>query len=451
MPHRSRWLILGLLFIATVINYIDRQTLSILAPTLRRELHLSEADYANVVTAFLVSYMVMYSVAGRLLDRFGVRFGLAACIAWWSLATMLTAKASNAVSLIFYRFLLGVGEPGIFPGGIKVCGERFPRDLRAFAIGFFSSGSAIGAILAPPLIAWITLQYGWRMAFLLPGAVGLLWIPLWLLVYRSNQRSTENTQLAEKVDSAPPRSWGQLLRERRVWALVLPRLVSDPVWYLYLFWLPDYLQRERGMSLKEIGLYGWIPFLFADFGSMGGGALSDWLIRRGWAPQQARIALLIGVGCIAPLGALVGLVQTTTAAIALTCLIAFLTQCWSTNTSALAADGLLAMAAGRSGGTLVLWLPDLGHVAPSGAGVAAGAGVHHDGAATARPGAAALAAAASALIEHALPTWRMTAIAMVLCMYWFRSSVFWPSCSCDRRQPVREQHGEERDEDRAEE
>lgn len=332
--NHTRWFILGLLFLATVINFIDRQTLSILAPTLRRELSLSEIDYANVVTAFLISYTVMYSVAGRLLDRFGARWGLAACVGWWSLATMLTGRATSALSLASFRFSLGVGEPGIFPGGVKVCGEWFSQRLRAFAIGVFSSGSAVGALLAPPLIAWITLRHGWRQAFLLPGAVGILWIPFWLLVYRPY--SAKINLDAKAVE--PARSWGQLSRERRVWALVLPRLVSDPVWYLYLFWLPDYLQRVRGLSLKEIGLYGWIPFLFADFGAMGGGALSDWLIRRGWRPHRARIALLVTVGCLAPVGALVGFLPTAPMAIALTCLIAFLTQCWATNTSALTAD-----------------------------------------------------------------------------------------------------------------
>ncbi len=331
--HR-RWVILGLLFLATVINFVDRQTLSILAPTLRGEFGMNDGAYANVVSAFLASYTVMYTVSGRLLDRFGVRGGLAVCIGWWSLATMLTARAWNAMSLAGCRFLLGIGEPGIFPGGVKVCGEWFPRRLRAFAIGFFSSGSAIGALIAPPLIAWLTLRYGWRMAFVIPGAIGLLWIPVWLLVYRPGQAGTEE----HAETSTPVRSWAQLLVERQVWGLVLPRMLSDPVWYLYLFWLPDYLQRERGLSLKEIGLYGWIPFLFADLGAMGGGALSDYLIRRGWPAKRARIALLLTVAGLAPLGALVGFLPTAATAIALTCLIAFLTQCWATNTSALTAD-----------------------------------------------------------------------------------------------------------------
>ncbi len=330
---RRRWVILGLLFLATVINFVDRQTLSILAPGLRREFAMTDRDYADVVSSFLASYTVMYAVAGRLLDRFGVRGGLTACIAWWSLATMLTARAWNGLSLAGCRFLLGIGEPGIFPGGVKVCGEWFPRRLRAFAIGFFSSGSAMGALIAPPLIAWLTLRYGWRMAFVIPGAMGLLWIPLWLLAYRPRRLKPE-----EREAAAVGRSWRELLGVRQVWGLVLPRLLSDPVWYLYLFWLPDYLQRERGLSLKEIGLYGWIPFLFADLGAMGGGALSDHLIRRGWPAHRARLALLITVACLAPLGALVGFLPTAATAIGLTCLIAFLTQCWATNTSALTAD-----------------------------------------------------------------------------------------------------------------
>ncbi|MEO7652971.1 MAG: MFS transporter, partial [Bryobacteraceae bacterium] len=187
------------------------------------------------------------------------------------------------------------------------------------------------AVLAPPIVAWITLRYGWRYAFLIPGAIGLLWIPLWLSAYRRPPESLDEPKLAG-------RPWGALLRERKVWALVLPRVASDPVWYFYLFWLPYYLQRERGLSLAQIGIYGWIPFLFADFGNLGGGAFSDWLVRRGWPAPKARVALLVGVGCLAPFGALVGVMSTTAVAIAITCLVAFLTQCWSTNIYALAAD-----------------------------------------------------------------------------------------------------------------
>lgn len=341
-----RWLILGLLLLATIINYIDRQTLSILAPTLRDEFQLSEADYANAVSAFLVSYTVMYTVTGRLIDRIGVRLGMAACIVWWSFATMLTATARGPRSLAAFRFLLGIGEPGVFPAGLKATAEWFPKRERALPAGVFSSGSALGAILAPPLIAWITIQFGWRHAFLIPGAIGLLWAPFWLAVYRPPQQhpamSLAEREMLRREDAGAPggsgSGWTGLLRQRRLWALVLPRIASDPVWYFYLFWLPDYLQRERGFSLAEMGLYGWIPFLAADAGNIAGGAISDWLVRRGLPAPKARVALLIAVGCLAPLGALAGLVGSTVSAMAIVSMVALLCQCWATNIATLAAD-----------------------------------------------------------------------------------------------------------------
>lgn len=340
---KVRWMIVALLFVATVINYVDRQTLSVLSPILRKEFNLSESDYSNIVSAFLFSYLIMYTVSGRLIDRFGVRIGAAACVAWWSIASMLTALARGPFSLAGFRFLLGVGEPGIFPAGLKACGEWFPKSMRALPTGIFSSGVSIGAIIATPLIAWITLQFGWRWAFIIPGAIGLLWIPLWWWVYRSpaNHPAVTPADLATldlATSSDQPKSWRDLLRQRKVWGLVLPRLASDPVWYFYLFWLPDYFQRIRHLSLAEIAIYGWIPFLFADLGNVLGGAISDWLIRRGWTAARARCAVLIGVGMLAPFGACVGFVESTAGAIAITCLITFLCQAWSTNIATLAAD-----------------------------------------------------------------------------------------------------------------
>ncbi|MBZ2184279.1 MAG: MFS transporter [Bryobacter sp.] len=347
-----RWGIAALLCAATTINYIDRQTLSILSPLLRKEFQLSEQDYANIVTAFLVPYTIMYALGGRLMDRFGVKLGLSLALGWWSTATMLTAFARSALSLGAFRFMLGIGEPCVYPAGVKVCGEWFPARTRGIATGIFSSGSTIGAIAAPPLTAWITLRFGWQYAFLIPGALGILWLPLWWMTYRP-QSSTNATEPGIT-------DWRNLIRQRRVWGLVLPRFFSDPVWYFYIFWLPDYLQRERQLSLAEIGFYGWIPFLFADVGHLGGGALSDFLIRRGMNPPRARLAILTAVGCLAPVGALAGVVPTAVTAIAVTCLVAMLTQAWSTNTASLCADlipnestatvfGLMGMAGSLAG------------------------------------------------------------------------------------------------------
>lgn len=332
IPRRLGWVIAALLCAATTINYIDRQTLSVLSPLLRQELRMTDRDYANVITAFLIPYTVMYALGGRLIDRLGVRAGAAMALCWWSVATMLTAAARSAFSLGFFRFLLGVGEPAIYPAGVRACGEWFPRRERALPTGLFSSGSAIGALVAPPLIALLTLRFGWRYAFLIPGLIGLVWLPLWLWAYRTP------ACVEKDEESQPAHTWLELARNRRVWALVLPRLASDPVWYFYVFWLPDYLQRGRHLNLVEIAAYGWIPFLFADAGNVGGGAISDWLIRRGLRPLQARLAVLIGVGCLTPVSALAGQVSSAVFAISLICVATFLCQCWSTNIATLAAD-----------------------------------------------------------------------------------------------------------------
>ncbi len=339
----TRWWVVGLLFLATVINYIDRQTLSILSATLRTELALTDRDYANAVSAFLFSYLIMYTVSGRLIDRFGVRLGVTACVVWWSIASMLTGLARGPLSLALFRGLLGIGEPGIFPAGVKACGEWFPKKSRALATGIFSSGGAVGAIIAAPLIAWLTLHFGWRLAFVIPGALGLLWLPFWLKFYRHPAQHPAVTpadlaQLELDRPGAPTPCWRDVLAKRHVWGLVASRLFSDPVWYFYLFWLPDYLQRIRHLSLKEIGFYAWIPFLFADLGNVLGGMISDALIRRGWPAVRARVTVLVGVALLAPFGAMVGFMDSTAAAVAVTCVITFLCQAWSTNIATLAAD-----------------------------------------------------------------------------------------------------------------
>ena len=341
---RTRWVIAGLLCAATTINYIDRQTLSILSPLLRKEFHLTDQDYANIVTAFLIPYTVMYSLGGRIMDRLGVRLGLTLSLAWWSLATVFSAFARSGFSLGLSRFLLGIGEPCVYPAGVKVCGEWFPSRLRATATGIFSSGSSIGALVAPPMIAFLTLHFGWRSAFFVSGILGLLWLPFWWAFYRplhfhpAVARGDIADIEADRLHQQPAPTYRELLRHKSIWGLMIARLLSDPVWYFYLFWLPDYLQRERGLTLAQVGIYGWIPFLFADLGSIGGGFLSDLLVRKGIPPQRARLILLAAVGVLAPLGALAGIAPTLTTTIAVTCLVAALTQCWSANTATLAAD-----------------------------------------------------------------------------------------------------------------
>jgi len=339
-----RWVIAGWLTLSTVLNLIDRQTLSILAPLLREQFSMSVQDYANVVAAFQVSYTVMYAVGGRLVDKIGERIGMAGCILWWSICTMLTALTQGAVSLGLTRFLLGLGEPGNYPAALRATTRWFPKAERGLPVALFSSGSAVGNVIAPPLIAGLTLVFGWRSAFVLPGLLGLVWLAGWLAIYRTPAEypgitRQELSELEDEPENANKNDrWIALLKNRSVLALVLSRFVSDPVWYLYLFWIPEYLKRERGFSLTDIGMYAWIPFVAGAIGGMTGGRASDMLIAKGIAPAKARARILYVSAAIAPLGMLTGLVHSAAAAIFLIAIMAFVVYSWFINTAAIIPD-----------------------------------------------------------------------------------------------------------------
>lgn len=270
-----------LVFFATVINYLDRQTLSVVAPVITEEFHMSNVDYSRVVFAFMLAYTVMNGVSGPMIDRLGVKLGYALCIAWWSAAAMLHALARGPFSLGTFRFLLGMGEAGNWPAGVKVVAEWFPAKERALASGIFNSGSAIGAVIAPPLVAWIVIESGWRNAFLLVGAAGFLWLIAWMLIY-----STPPSVRKEAAE--PPVPASQLLRNRWVCMFTASKVFSDPVWYFYIFWFPQYLKNARGFDLVSIGKFAWIPFLTADAGNLLGGALAAALLNRGVPVGRAR-------------------------------------------------------------------------------------------------------------------------------------------------------------------
>jgi len=350
LPYRKmRWLLAAWLALSTVLNLIDKQTLSILAPLLRDRFHLSVQDYSNVVTAFMISFTVMYTVGGRLVDWIGERLSMAACILWWSTCTILTGFAQGALSLGVVRFLLGLGEPVNYPAALRACTRWFPKSERGLPIALFSSGGAVGNILAPPLLAWLTLKVGWRAAFFLPGALGLIWLAVWLVIYRVpaghpgitraelEQLGTESA--AGGMDRPGGlREWAGLLKNRNVLALVLSRFVTDPAWYFYVFWTPEYLKRERGFSMADIGMYAWIPFVAGAIGGMTGGRASDLLIRRGVPAVKARCLILYSAAAIAPLGVLTGHVPSAAAAIALIAVMAFVAYTWFINTAAMIPD-----------------------------------------------------------------------------------------------------------------
>lgn len=279
-PSSKRWVMISLAFWATVINYLDRQALSVTAPVLREQFHMSNTEYSRVIFGFMLAYTVMNGVSGQFLDRVGTRIGYAACMVWWSAAAVLHAAASGPWSLGVYRFLLGMGEAGNWPAAVKVAAEWFPARERALASGIFNSGSAVGSILAPPLVATIVLTAGWRHAFVAVGISGLVWLVVWWFAY--------STPAAPKDDGQPAPGVGALLGHPFVRFFTLAKLFIDPVWYFYIFWFPEYLKSARRFDMAAIGKYAWIPFLIAGFGNLAGGWLSAGLIRRGVPVLRAR-------------------------------------------------------------------------------------------------------------------------------------------------------------------
>ena len=270
-------------FWATVINYLDRQTLSVAAPVLCEHFHMSNVEYSRVVFAFLLAYTLSNGISGSVIDRLGTKLGYALCILWWSVAALLHSLATGALSLGVFRFLLGIGEAGNWPAGVKVATEWFPARERALASGIFNSGSAVGAILAPPIVTWILLRYGWPAAFVTVGSMGLIWLVFWLPAYRTLRALTGEFE----PPTIPVR---ELVRTRFVLGFTLSKIFLDPVWYFYLFWFPEYLKRARGFDMAAIGKYSWMPFALAGAGNFLGGGFSAWLLRRGASMTLARKA-----------------------------------------------------------------------------------------------------------------------------------------------------------------
>jgi ACS family hexuronate transporter-like MFS transporter len=328
---RLRWAILAMLFAATVLNYVDRQTLSILASQVQKDLGIDDLGYARIVQYFLVAYALSYLGAGWVTDKLGAKLTLALFLGWWSLANMATGWVRNAAQLGFARLMLGIGEPGVYTAGPKAVAEHFPSQERGFAIGVYTAGAMIGATIAPPLIAWLALQYGWRAAFVVTGAAGFVWLAVWLIVYRSPDG-------AEPARTKEPIEWGTILRDRRVWGLALARLIADPVWYFYLFWFPKYLTDERGMGLIEVASLAWLVYLAADVGSIGGGWFSGRLIRRGIAPARSRLIAMTCAAVLAPIGMLISLRLGIGPTIALGALVAFAHLVFQINIGVLVVD-----------------------------------------------------------------------------------------------------------------
>jgi MFS transporter, ACS family, hexuronate transporter len=287
---KQRWVVLSLLLLVTVINFVDRQTLSILSPELKRIFHFNNTEYGFIVSAFQVGMTVAEFPMGAFMDRVGVRTGFTFAVLWWSMATAFHAFASGGFSFGLARLWMGTGECGNYSGGIKTVSQWFPPRDRTLAIGIFNGGSMIGAVIAVPLVTTIHARFGWQMAFLLPALLGVLWVLLWRWFYREPHAD----ELHEDGTAAAP-SHADLLRLPQTWGLMLCRMLVGPVVQFYLYWLPNYLHDERQMTLSAIGAFAWMPFLFGDLGSMAGGWMTRRLLLRGYsALDSRRVSLLTG-------------------------------------------------------------------------------------------------------------------------------------------------------------
>jgi MFS transporter, ACS family, hexuronate transporter len=349
-----RWWIAGLIFLATVINYIDRLTISVLAPVITRDLGLTNTEFGGIITWFLLAYTISQGLSGKLYDRVGTKRGFVCSILLWSVAALGHAFARGLTTLSVFRFVLGFGEAGNWPGAAKTVAEWFPIRERAFGMAIFNSGAAIGSVVAPPLIVWLSLTYGWQATFIVTGSLGFVWLALWLILYQTpdrhqwltddERRLIREGQRAEAIQGdvsmgpvAAPR-WRELLRYRQVWAIVLARFLTDPIWWLYITWFPKYLADARGFSLLKIGFYASVPYVIADAGSLSGGWFSGYLIGRGWSVDRARKAVILGGALLMPAGIFAAFAHDAMVALALIGVVLFGFQVWINNVQTMPSD-----------------------------------------------------------------------------------------------------------------
>lgn len=365
-PTKVRWLICALLFFAAAINYIDRQVIGILKPTLQEQFHFDEQDYAAIVFTFQAAYAIGLLLSGRIMDRIGVRRGFALAVVVWSIGAVMHGAADwlpwlriptlsidppavvflggATAGLALSRLVLGLGEAGNFPASIKAVAEWFPKKERALATGIFNSGTNIGALVTPLVVPWITLAYGWQWAFVITGVLGFGWVIWWFVSYRDpdTHPGVNAAELAiiqsDPVEKTAAIPWGRLLPHRQTWAFAAGKFLTDPIWWLYLFWVPDFLKRNHDLDLKTMGLPLVVIYLVADVGSIGGGWLSSHLIKRGWSTNAARkTAMLVCALAVVPMLA-AAQVKSLWMAVALVSIAAAAHQGWSANLFTLVSD-----------------------------------------------------------------------------------------------------------------
>lgn len=295
-----RWAIGGLLFFSTAINYLDRQVLSILATTIQAELKIDDVGYAKITSYFLLSYTIMYAVSGRLVDFLGTRLSMVLAVTGWSIAGMLHGLANSVVQLSACRFLLGSFEAANYPGGAKAIAEWFPLKERALGMGILGAGGTIGAVVAFPLVTYLALNHSWRMAFVVVGALGFLWVLAWLAVCKTTTSASAagSAPATGAVAAEKPFGLRELLSYRRTWGCILVRVFTDPIIYFISFWVPKYLAANHGYTLADIGKYAWMPFAALSVGQIAGGAFTSWAVGRGADLDRVRKRLMLGASLL---------------------------------------------------------------------------------------------------------------------------------------------------------
>ena len=341
---RFRWVIVALLFAATAINYVDRQMIGLLKPTLEQEFGWSETTYADIVFYFQLAYAIGYIVFGNLVARVGARAGYTIAFLIWTAAHMMHGAARSAFHFAMVRFLLGIGESGNFPAGIKAVTEWFPKKERALATGIFNAGANVGAVITPLIVPVLTLTYGWQAAFVITGAGSLLWLVAWLALYRRPRESRHVTEAeiayieSDPADTSAKVPWVSLLRLKETWAFAIGKFLTDPIWWMFLFWTPDFLVKRHGLDLKTFGPPLIVIYLVSDFGSIIGGWMSSRLIHRGWSINAARkTTMLICAVAVTPIF-FAQYVDDLWIAVAIISLATAAHQAWSANLYTLPGD-----------------------------------------------------------------------------------------------------------------
>jgi ACS family hexuronate transporter-like MFS transporter len=324
--------LVALLFIVALINYFDRQSLSVVAPRFQAELHLSDRGYGHIISLFLFASAIAYAIAGFISDAMGTRRSMAMFVGWWSLAEAATAFATTSLQLGLARFCLGLGEPGLWVAAPKAVGEYYEKPRRGLAIGIYTMGATVGAVVAIPAIAALTSHLPWRSIFLIDGAAGLLWLPFWLWCFRKDDPAPVSTEavIAERGISAKQNEFGlrAVIARASTWKLMVARGLTDPVWYFYLFWFPKYLLNARGLSLAQVAHLGWAVYFAAGIGTLAGGLFSGMLIRRGVRVGVAYRYTMFAAACLMPLSPLCAIVSSNTLAIGIASIVAFAHMSW---------------------------------------------------------------------------------------------------------------------------